>query len=221
MIECTENYIWYKKRKKKPFKRFFSFMLVFAIIIGFILYYNFVVLKQIFSICADYTYTYSTESVNSAVLLSLESDIKYADLIKVEKNSSGDIVLMTTNSLKVNSINREVASATSSLLKYKLANGIPVPLLAFSGISFLSGYGNNVNLKIVNNVSVLCDFSSKFTSVGINQTLHSIYLNVDSIVNIKVPFNNHQEKCTSQILISETVLVGKVPDIYLKEGLFS
>ncbi len=221
MIECTENYIWYKKRKKKPFKRFFSFILLFSIIIGAILYYNLVVLRQIFSICADYTSAYSTEAVNSAVLLSLESDLKYADLIKVEKNSSGDIVLMTTNSLKVNSINREVASATSSLLKHKLANGIPVPIFAFSGISFLSGYGKNVNLKIVNNVSVLCSFSSKFTSVGINQTLHSIYLNVENEVNIKVPFNNHVEKCVSQILISETVLVGKVPDIYLKDGVFS
>ncbi len=221
MIECSENYIWYKKRKKKPFKRFFSLFIIFSIIIGVILYYNLVVLKQIFGICADYSYAYSTESVNSAVLISLESDIKYSDLIIVEKNSSGDIVLMSTNSLKVNAINREVASATSSLLKHKLSKGIPVPLLAFTGISFLSGYGNNVNLKTTNNVSVLCSFSSKFTAVGINQTLHSIYLNVESTVNIKVPFNNHQEKCVSQILISETVLVGKVSDIYLKEGVFT
>ena len=221
MIECTENYIWYKKRKKKPFKRFFSFILILLILITIILYYNLVILKQIFSICADYTYTYSTESVNSAVLISLDDNIKYSDLDIVEKNSGGDIVLMTTNSLKVNSINREVASATSSLLKHKLSKGIPVPLLAFTGVSFLSGYGSNVNLKIINSVSVLCTFSSRFTAVGINQTLHSIYLNVESVVNIKVPFNNHKEKCSSQILISETVLVGKVPDIYLKEGLFT
>lgn len=221
MIECTENYIWYKKRKKKPFKRFFSFVLILFIIVGAILYYNLVVLKQIFSICADYSYTYSTESVNSAVLISLEDSIRYSDLVVVEKNSNGDIVLMTTNSLKVNSINREVASATSSLLKHKLSNGIPVPLFAFTGISFLSGYGTKINLKTTNNVSVLCSFSSMFTAVGINQTLHSIYLNVESTVNIKVPFNNHQEKCVSQILISETILVGKVPDIYLKEGVFT
>ena len=221
MIECTESYIWYKKRRKNSFKRFFSFLLVVLILITLILYYNFVILKQIFNICADYTYTYSTESVNYAVLTSLESDVKYSDLITIEKNASGDIVLMTTNSLKVNTINREVASATSSLLKHKLANGIPVPLFAFTGITFLSGYGNNVDLKIINNVSVLCSFSSKFTAMGINQTLHSIYLNVESEVNIKVPFNNHKEKSSSQILISETVLVGKVPDIYLKDGVFS
>ncbi len=221
MIECTENYIWYKKRKKKPFKRFFSFLLIILFLTSLILYYNLVILKQIFAICADYTYTYSTESVNSAVMLSLESDIKYSDLITVEKNGSGDIVLMTTNSLKVNTINREVASTTSSLLKHKLSKGIPVPLLAFTGISFLSGYGSNVNLKTTNNVGVLCGFSSRFTAVGINQTLHSIYLDVEITVNIKVPFNNHQEKCFSQILISETILVGKVPDIYLKEGVFT
>ena len=197
MIECTDNFIWYKKRKKKPFKRFFSLFLVLSIFVGMITYYSLVVVKQIFNICADYSYVFSTEAVNSAVLISLENDVKYSDLINIEKNGDGDIVLMTSNSLKINRINREVSSATSALLKQKLSNGIPVPLFAFTGISFLSGYGKEVNLKITNNVSVLCGFSSKFMSVGINQTLHSVYLNIESVVNVKVPFNNHQEKCQS------------------------
>ena len=67
----------------------------------------------------------------------------------------------------------------------------------------------------------MCDFSSKFTAVGINQTLHSIYVDVISEIDLNVPFNNHKVECKTSVLISETVLIGKVPDIYLKEGLFS
>ena len=40
-------------------------------------------------------------------------------IIYVEKNINGDIVLMTTNSLKINTINRQVANATNMLLKNK------------------------------------------------------------------------------------------------------
>lgn len=220
MIECTDNYIWYKKRKKKPFKRFFSIFLCFIILFSTIFYYRNLILKQIFNICQDYCYACSTDSVNNAVLLSLDN-VTYSELILIEKDNDGEIVMMTTNSLKINSINRKVADKTSSILKNKLSFGVPIPICAFTGISLFSGYGKKVNLKIINNVSVICNFSSTFTSVGINQTLHSIYIDVISVVKLQVPLKSYEIKSKTQILISETVLVGKVPDIYLKEGLFN
>lgn len=221
MIECTKNYIWYKKRKKKKFKRFFSLFLVLIVLFSIYLYYNKVICKQIFNICSDYSYSVSSESVNSAVLMSLDNSVEYSDLILIEKNSAGDIVYMSTNSLKVNKINRSVASSTSMLIKNKLSKGVKIPFFAFTGITFLSGYGKDVNVKIINNVSSICNFSSKFTSVGINQTLHSLYADVISKIKISVPFNNKTIECKTSVLISETVLVGKVPDIYLKGGLFN
>ena len=221
MIECTQSYIWYKKRKKRSFKRFFSLFLVFIIIFSLYLYYKRAICEQIFDICTMQAYTTSTECVNNSVLVSLEENIKYSDLILIEKNDSGDISLMTTNSLKINTINREVAFATSNLLKNKLSQGFIVSLGAFTGINFLSGYGTKIKLKIANSSSVVCEFVSKFTSVGINQTLHSIYIDVISTVNLHLPLTIKVSTCKTQILISETVLVGKVPDIYLKDGLFS
>ncbi len=221
MIECTENNIWYRKRKKRSFKRFFSLLLVFMIIIGFYLYYKRAVCEQIFNICTQQAYVLSTESVNNSVLISLENDIRYSDLISVEKNNSGDIVVMTTNSLKINTINRQVATSTSQLLKSKLSKGFSIPLGAFTGINFISGYGTKVNLKVAHSPSVICEFSSKFTSVGINQTLHSIYIDVLCMVELNMPLSTATSTCKTQILISETILVGKVPDIYLKDGLFS
>ena len=221
MIECSQNYIWYKKRKKRTFKRFFSFLLIFAIIISLYLYYKRAICGQIFNICTGQAYAISTESVNNSLLISLQDNIKYSDLIVIEKNGSGDISLMTTNSLKINLINREVANSTSKLLKSKLSNGFVLPLGAFSGLPFLSGYGTKIRLKITSSTSVICQFTSNFTSVGINQTLHSIYIDVISTIKLHLPLNTTTAVCKTQILISETVLVGKVPDIYLKDGLFS
>ena len=221
MIECTENYIFYKKRKKKKFKRFFSLFLILSIFLIAYLYYNKIICKQIFNICEDYSYSVCADSVNSAVLLSLDNSLDYSDLIIVEKNGSGDIAYMSTNSLKVNKINRSIASSTLMLVKNKMSGGISVPFFAFTGISFLSGYGSDVKVKVVNNASVVCNFSSTFTSVGINQTLHSIYVDVITQIKLSVPFNNRKVECKTSVLISQTVLIGKVPDIYLKEGLFN
>ena len=221
MIECTENYVWYKKRKKRSFKRFFSVVLILAILICIYMYYKRAICGQIFYICTQKAYSISTECANTAVLVSIEDDIKYTDLIYVEKNINGDIVLMTTNSLKINTINRQVANATNMLLKNKISQGFELPIGAFTGVNFLSGYGSKIRLKLTNSIAVICDFSSNFTSVGINQTLHSIYIDVICTVNLHMPLNNTISVCKTQILISESVLVGKVPDIYLKDGLFS
>lgn len=215
MVDCTNKNIWYKKRSKKSFKLFFLIFLLIIIFLCSLLYYDRVICKQIFKICADYANSCAAECVNSAVLISLDETVSYNDLIYVENNSNDEIVLISTNSYKVNKINRDVVNTTSKLLKNKMAQGIPIPLLAFSGISFFVGYGKIINLKTINNISVTCDFSSSFESVGINQTLHSIYLEVESILDIEVPLNNKREICKSKILISESVLVGKVPEIYL------
>ena len=222
MIECSNDYIWYKKKRchRKKFKRWLSIFIVISLIIGAFLYYKNVVCDLIFRICSDYAYSYSTEAVNEAVLASLSDKTKYSELIIVEKNNAGDVILMTANSHKINLINKEVSESTAKVLKTKLKKGIPVPILAFTGIDFLSGYGNNLYIKTISISSVSCEFDSNFNSIGINQTLHSIYVNVLSEVKIEIPLKTYQTTLKTSVLISETVLVGKVPEIYLNGKLF-
>ena len=219
MIECCNENIWYKKRACKK-RRFLNIVLVFILAFGFILYYRFVITEQIIKLCGDYAYSYSADAVNKTVLNSLDSKIKYTDLITVEKNSDGNIVLMTTDSHKVNTISREIANNCQIFLTKKITDGIPVPWMCFTGISLFSGYGNPVMFKSLSVVSVVCDFSSKFTGMGINQTLHSVYIVVKSKVKINMPLNSRTQECETSVLISETVLVGKVPQIYLNGKVF-
>jgi sporulation protein YunB len=220
MIECSNENIWYKKRRRKNFKRVSTFFISFIILVSFVSYYKFVVVKQIYKICEDYAYSYSAEAVNQVVIESLTIPAKYSDLITVEKNENGDIVLMRTNSYKVNLINKEVAISTKNKLSQKLNGGIPIPILTFSGIEILSGYGAIIKYKSINVVSVDCDFKSKFESVGINQTLHSIYIEIISCVDIEAPFNKKTTQCRTAVLLSETILVGKVPEVYLNGKIF-
>ncbi len=221
MIECYDKNIYYTKKKWKNSKKFFAFFISFLFVTILICYYKYVVSNNIINICADSTYSIATESVNTAVMNSLSDQIKYSNLVVIEKNSSGDIVLMSTDSLKVNTINREIALKTQDLLCKKLEKGINIPIMSFFGFDFLSGYGAPVNFKALSVSDVICEFSSKFESVGLNQTRHSIYLNVICQVDIEIPLNKKTEICKTSVLVSETVLVGKVPEVYLNGNLFS
>lgn len=223
MIECTDSNIWYKKRPKhrrKKLKRCFIFILILFILFVNIKYYKNTVCTRIFEICNDYAYSYSCQAVNNAVLLKVSQNTEYSNLIFVEKNTDGNITLISTNSQKINDISRNIAKVTQQLLSSHMENGIPIPLLAFSGIDLLSGYGDIVMLKTANVVSVTCDFSSKFESVGINQTRHSIYIDVLCDISIKIPLSLNKTQHKTSVLISEAILVGKVPETYLNGKLF-
>ena len=103
----------------------------------------------------------------------------------------------------------------------RISKGIPIPILTFLGFNILSGYGKEINLKTLSITSVTSEFKSNFLSVGINQTLHSIYLNIRTKAVLQMPFNKREEICENSILICENVIIGKVPDIYLGGKLFT
>ena len=63
--------------------------------------------------------------------------------------------------------------------------------------------------------------NSQFIEKGINQTLHSIYVDIKGDVKLEIPFSNYKNELKSSVLVCETVLVGKVPELYLNGKLFS
>lgn len=226
MIDCTDEYIYCetfhvknRKCRRNRVKRFLIFIIL-VILCGYLFYHiNGAVFNLVSEICEDYTYSVALSSINRAVLTSLSDEIKYSDLIKIEKNNDGEIVLMSSDAVKINSISRAVCENTEKILTEKLKEGIPVPIFAFTGIKLASGYGPAVQYDAITVVGVNSDFSGEFTSVGINQTLHSLYITVTCTVDIEFLYKKRSFDCSSGILISEAVLVGNVPEVYLKGAL--
>ena len=227
MIECTEERIYYKtfrvKNRKGRFhriKRLFTFSLILTVIFGCAFHVNGAVFNLVSNICEDYTRSVVYSAIHNSVITSLSDTINYSDLVRIEKNKDGDIALMSADSLKINSISRTVAISVEKQLKDKLKEGIPVPIFAFTGIKLASGYGPTIKYDAVSVASVNCGFDGKFEQMGINQTLHSLYVVVDCRVDIEFLYKKRSFDCVSEILISEAVLVGKVPEVYLNGTLF-
>lgn len=55
---------------------------------------------------------------------------------------------------------------------------------------------------------------SEFESVGINQTIHRIYLDVSCTVSILTPYSVVDETIQNEVLLIENVIVGLVPSTY-------
>ena len=212
-----------KKHKQRGHgKRRLFTALFFLALIAILLFFYFQrnVTRVLISISEATMRASTTIAVNDAVYYTLSDEMRYEDLVKIERDSAGNIVAVASNPLKINKIARDTASISQSNLKNLSLNGIPVPLGALTGIEAFAGLGPSIHFRIIPVSSVSCGFSSKFESVGINQTKHSIYLNVIADISIVMPSRTENFAVTTDVLVGESVIVGSVPDAYLQSDIF-
>ena len=221
MIDCVEENIYYigrKRRLRKKAKRLLSLILVLFVSACAVFYADRIVLTGVFNVCYDNLYVFSAKAVNECVFEEMTDGKTYAELVKIEKNSAGDIVLITADSVKINALNRKLALKTDEKLSKSLKKGVPVPLFAFTGISFISGYGPEIYYKSLLLSGVTCNFKDEFVSAGINQTLHSLYIEVICTFFLNAPIYKKTGECKTSVLLSESIIVGKIPEIYLNRS---
>ena len=209
-----------RKRNKRKRKIIAVLLAIATLIVLLFVHFQRNVTRVLISISEATMRASTTVAVNDAVYYTLSDEIRYEDLIQVTKNETGEIIAVAANPLKINKIARDTASISQSNLKNLSLNGIPVPLGALTGIEAFAGVGPNINFRIIPVSSVTCGFSSTFESVGINQTKHSIYLNVIADISIVMPSKTENFAVRTDVLVGEWVIVGEIPDVYLQSDVF-
>ena len=216
-----------KKGKRRRVKRGrigkkWLWLLLVPIVLGVALFLCFQrnVTRVLFSISEATMRASTTIAVNDAVYYTLNDELRYEDLVTIERDGQGNIQAVSANALKINKIARDTASISQSNLKNLSLNGIPVPLGALTGIEAFAGLGPKIRFRIIPVSSVSCTFTSAFESVGINHTKHSIYLNVIADISIVMPSKTQNFAVATQILVGEFVIVGAIPDTYLQSDIF-
>lgn len=211
----------YKSKKKKSKKALWIALGIFAAVLTVvIIYFQTNVNRVLISVSEATVQKMTATAVNEAVFRTMENGAAYENLVTIERNEAGDVVALTSDSLKINSLARRTASVAQNNLTDLSEAGVRIPLGAFTGIEILAGVGPSVTVKIVPIGNVVCRFTSQFTSAGVNQTLHSVYLDVLTEMNIILPSRSLTVQGSSQVLIAESVIVGKVPEIYLNGDIF-
>ena len=222
MVECSNEYIYYKKSKNKRLKKLISLFLIFVILVSSFFYYRKFIVVNIENVCYSFVKQVISDTLNSEIINSITNNVEYEDVILIEKNASGDITCIKSNTKNVNKLSREIALFSSSIISGKLKTGVPIPILAFTGIRILSSIGRTVILPILTFSDVNCSFDSEFLSSGINQSLHKINCIVKVKIYLDLPTINKKEIVEDyQILLAETLIVGKVPNTYLGGNLFA
>jgi sporulation protein YunB len=157
----------------------------------------------------------AVRAMNTAIGEVIMEKFVYEDLIDIVNNNNGEIALIRANAIEINNLSRDLSLLTEENINKLGNNGIKIPVGNFTGVPLLVGIGPNINLKIKPVGAVVCRFKSKFETAGINQTNHKIYLTISSNVSTVLPLVSSSIGAEQEVLISESIIIGKVPEVYL------
>ncbi len=224
LIIRRDNFIQYTVKRYRSPKRKLQRRILFALIaftlIGLVIFVHVNVTVVLKSIAEASMRSITTVAVNDAIYYTLSDQVRYEDLVNVSRDKEGNVLAITSNSFQINRIARDAAYMSQENLTKMSEDGIEVPLGAFTGVEAWSGFGPRVNIKIIPISNVACRFVSHFEEAGINQTKHSIYLEIVADISIIMPSGTSNFASLTEVLICESVLLGKVPDTYLQMDIF-
>ena len=166
------------------------------------------------SIAAIQAQNYAAGVLNSAIGGALDSGITYDSMVETSRDSEGRITSIQTDALAQNRLRTDIASRTSAALSGVGYNKIVIPLGTITGLDMLVGRGPGIHLNVSMIGSTSVDFSSEFSSAGVNQTKHRIILSASVRVGVFYQSETIESGYSTSVVIAETIIVGEVPLAY-------
>lgn len=205
-----------KRTRKHLFKPLFILVVFFCIAIW---YYMLVLVPIIKTYCTAKINSLTEQALNVAVSNVINTTVNYDSIMSINYNQNGEINYITANQYMINTITREIIKDAHERIKVLDEEYMQIPIGTLTGIALFNGRGTRVKLSASPVGIIGSSFDSNFVSVGINNTLHKIYLTIHARVEMNLPIKKQTIDIKQQVLLCESVIVGKVPNVYFNSGM--
>ena len=156
--------------------------------------------------------------VNNAVNQVLgEGAFLAEDFVDLEKNHEGEVTAVRSNMAKINELSAVLLDRVIGLTENRMLT-VSIPAGNLTGLSLLMGRGPGIPVEIQVLTSSHVEFRNDIITAGINQTKHQISLLVIVDIDVLVPWGTESTQVCTEVLISDTVLLGQVPQTFLHYG---
>ena len=204
-------------RKMNPLKLLLLIVL-FTIIISVVLF-----LRSAYPVFKGSCETAAASKGNKIITDQVSNVMKnytYDDLINIEKDEAGNVTIIKANTVLINQVVTEIVRNIQEEFDNMPRITVSINLGAVSGVSILKNFSPNFDVEMESAGSINSGIRTEFKSVGINQTHHKIFLKIDAKVSILTPIDVFSKNIESEVLLTEAVIVGGVPETYYNlEGL--
>lgn len=160
----------------------------------------------------------ATDALNQAVTEEMAQNTSYGHILHVEKNRQGDLAVADFDFPAVIQIQTQATSRAESLLRDLGHETFRLPLLQTVGGSLFSAVGPTIPVRAYLVGSAHSSVQADVKSVGINQTVHMLYLELTAQVHVVAPLVTKPIQIHSRVLLAYVIFNGKVPNAFVGQG---
>ena len=203
--------------RKRRRRRRFALLVLLAMILAAALGIQFRIRPMLRSIAEIQVVNAASSALAGAVNRQMaEGTADYGGLISFEKDETGQITAMRTDTGQIARLKAEVFAALDDLVSEVEIRDLGVPLGSLFLPSFFAGRGLRLPVKVVTLNMTNADFYASFTDCGINQSLQKIGITGSVNIAFLTPAGMQDTDVTSDVILAETVIVGSVPETFLQ-----
>ena len=208
----------------RPLPRAKKAALIALLCLAIVLIFTVMVLNQLRPIIMQLAKSKVNETVLRTINKVVEREItkgalEYNKLITLQKDINGNITALETNMAMVNRLQTQISQGIVDELENSIISELRIPIGSAIGGELFSGRGPKITVKILSVTYIKTKLENTFIDAGINQTRHRIILNVSVDVEVFVPGHRDViETIETQVEVAETIIVGRVPNIYTDFG---
>ncbi len=136
-------------------------------------------------------------------------------LLFFEMGQDGSLLYIKTNAADLNRIQADALHVLQNAVNDLKGFTVYVPLGQILGSKVFASLGPKVKVTLFPFGAVRTQVKDTFDVTGINQARYNIFLSVDCVVNVVIPFISSSVEVATEIPLTTILIPGKVPDTYL------
>lgn len=157
----------------------------------------------------------ASDAINSAISNRMSSDdFDYSKIVTVEKDAAGTVNAIYTNIAELNRLKTGVLEEIDAQLESLSLEELSIPIGSVVLPELFSGKGPQIPVRVIAARSSDAVFHNSFSDAGINQTLHSITIDISVTVTVMTWTGTYDVSVDSSVVAAQTVIVGTVPTTY-------
>ncbi|MCH5186849.1 MAG: sporulation protein YunB [Oscillospiraceae bacterium] len=203
------------KPKRSVWPKILALMLLVPLGFCAVLLYN--AIPRYDKIIGAYVRAIASGEIDEAVLNYMEKNsITYGRLVDMHFDNNGSLTSVTADTAKIDALIARLDDEIGVDLEEKVVE-VTVPLNVLLGTEMIAGAGPDIRVSFFPLNLVNVQVRHEFVSQGINQTLHTIFLDISVEVEILLPFHSRRESVNTELMIGQTLIVGGVPNAYVEK----
>ena len=146
-----------------------------------------------------------------------ERGVDYSDFVTITRNEAGEITALSADMARLNLLRAELSAHLLERLEDSQLE-LTVPVGSLLPLEPTWARGPELHLRALALGTASAEFESEFTSAGINQTRHRLWLELSVPVTVLLPGGGEELTVDSRLCVAETVIVGRVPQTWFQTG---